>query len=168
MLILARRFREISFGQLMEVYMESNLIQSRAHYPDDPYRHGLLEAEQYFYTYLCDVFFKTPGALYAIWEEKGKYVSALRLEPFKDGLLLAGLETHPDHRSRGYAERLIQEVQNRLTELGTAKLYSHCDKSNTASLHVHQKCGFQILSDYAAFIDGSINRRAVTMVYEKK
>lgn len=168
MLILADKLYKISFCQLMDVYAESNLSRARKLTPSEPYGRGLLEAEQDFYSYLQDVFFKLPGAFYAVLEENGRYVSALRLEPFLDGLLLEALETHPDFRGKGYAEKLVSSVQEHMSECGCSRIYSHIRKTNAASLHVHRKCGFWIEADYASFIDGSVSNQSVTMVYEKK
>jgi L-amino acid N-acyltransferase YncA len=36
-------------------------------------------------------------------------------------------------------------------------------KKNTASLAVHEKCGFVQVLDYAKYIDGSVARNAVTL-----
>lgn len=152
MLYLAKSLQQLQFGKLMDVYTESNAEKA-----EDA---GLLQAEQDFYQYLRDCFFATPGAVYAIWQEQGAYMSALRLEPYKDGLLLAALETAPQHRRKGYACRLIRAV---LTEFAGNKIYSHVSKQNLPSLAVHEICGFKKISDSAAYIDGSVNRRAVTL-----
>jgi len=75
----------------------------------------------------------------------GRYVSALRLEPYRDGLLLEALETAPEQRRKGFAAALIRAVQCFLE--GKTKLYSHVDKRNLSSLKVHEKCGFRIVSE---------------------
>jgi GNAT superfamily N-acetyltransferase len=131
MLFLAKSLQQLRFGELMEVYIEGNLEKAE--------EIGLLQAEQDFYQYLQDCFFPTAGAVYAVWTEESKYVSALRLEPYKDGLLLAALETAPQHRRKGYAKKLIEAV---LAEFEGEKIYSHVSKINEASLAVHEKCGF--------------------------
>lgn len=157
MLYLAKSLQQLHFGKLMEVYTESNAEKAE--------EADLLQAEQDFYQYLRDCFFTTPGAVYAVWQEQGTYVSALRLEPYKDGLLLAALETAPEHRRRGFACKLIRAV---LTEFAEKKIYSHVNKRNLPSLAVHEKCGFQKISDFAAYIDGSVNERAITLCYQSK
>ena len=85
MLILAQSIRDLSFSKLMGVYIEGNLENAEEFYPDLPEGQKLMQAEQDFYQYLNEVFFRTSGAVYAIWEEQGAYVSALRLEPYRDG-----------------------------------------------------------------------------------
>lgn len=152
MLYIATSLQQLRFGQLMEVYLESNLEKAE--------RIGLLQAEQDFYQYLDECFFPTPGAVYAVWVEGNEYISALRLEPYKDGLLLAALETAPRHRRKGYAKKLIDAV---LAEFSHQSIYSHVRKPNTASLSVHERCGFRKIADTAVYIDGSVDDRAVTL-----
>ncbi len=144
MLILVNHMAALLPEQLMAVYRES--------LGDD------LTLRQDFYTYLRHEFFTQPGAMLAVWKAQGIYVSALRLEPYRDGLLLTGLETHPEHRGRGYAQELLGAVLSR-----EGKVYSHVDKRNLISLHVHQKAGFQIISDTAVYLDGSADSKCWTL-----
>ena len=159
MLYLANRFHKLNFGQLMAVYAEGNLENAREFFSHLPQSQWLMQAEQAFYQYLTESFFPTPGAVYAIWEEQGEYVSALRLEPYEDGLLLEALETAPGHRRKGYGEMLMRAV---LAEF-PGKIYSHVAKRNAPSLAIHQKCGFVQVLDYARYIDGSVSRTAITL-----
>lgn len=155
MLITARSMKELNFSSLMEVYLEGNLEKAEEGLT-------LLEAEQDFYQYLRECFFAIPDAIYYVWQEQGKYVSALRLEPYRDGWLLAGLETAPEQRRRGFGERLVRAV---LDLQGNALIYSHVHKGNAASLELHKKCGFSVIADTASYIDGSVNQYAFTLCY---
>ena len=166
MLRIAKKLNQLSFAALMEVYLDANREHGAALAPGEPEARQIQVSEERFYSYLHDDFFAHPGAFYCVWEENGKYVSALRLEPYRDGLLLEALETAPDQRGKGYAVRLIQAVQKYLSEQGTVRIYSHVDKKNEASLRTHRRCGFEAFLDYAAFIDGSVNRRSCTLRYE--
>lgn len=161
MIILFNKLHKLSFTSLMEVYEESNCQNGKLMNPELPENQQIFNAEQAFYQYLQEGFFSIPGAVYAIWEEDGRYVSALRLEPYEDGLLLEALETAPAYRRQGYATRLIREVQRVFPQ----KIYSHVSKSNAASLAVHEKCGFCRVLEYARYIDGSVARNAVTLCY---
>lgn len=163
MLKIARSLKELSFRDLMEIYLEGNLEKARDQWPNEPESVGLQFAEQDFYQYLKEGFFSVRGAVYAVWEAEGTYASALRLEPYKDGLLLEALETAPKLRRRGYAKALVRAVQNRT---GGTKLYSHVHKSNLPSLNLHEKCGFRRSLEYAVYIDGSFNHRCCTLCYE--
>ena len=162
MLIVANRMNEFSFGKLMEVYEEGNLENGQDLWPDEPKDRRLALAEQEFYSYLQQVFFKTAGAAYLIWEDGGCYVSALRLEPYRDGLLLEALETHPAHREKGFAAGLVSAA----VDYAQTKIYSHVGKKNVPSLRTHEKCGFRKILDYAVYADGSVNNRCCTLLHE--
>ena len=161
MLYLATKLRKLDFSALMSVYEEGNRENGALLHPQLPEGQQLLWAEQSFYQYLSEVFFLTAGAVYAVWVENGSYVSALRLEPYEDGLLLEALETAPAYRRKGYAEKLLRAVQAEFPQ----KIYSHVSKRNTPSLAVHKKCGFRQVLDYAKYIDGSVVRNAITLCY---
>lgn len=164
MLLIARKMREFSFGKLMEVYREGNLENGQEAFPDEPEDRQIALAEQEFYQFLQQVFFRTEGAVYLIWEENGTYISALRLEPYGDGLLLEALETAPVYRRRGYAVKLVQEA---LLYAGDFKIYSHVNRRNTPSLRTHEKVGFVKVMDYAVYADGSVNDRCITLCNHK-
>lgn len=160
MLLLAVRIQDLSFGKLMSVYIEGN--QEKAEEFPDP-AEGLLQAEQDFYQYLKQVFFPVDSAFYAVWVENEVYCSALRMEPYKDGLLLEALETAPELRRRGYASKLIHAV---LDQLGDTKVYSHVSKTNEASLAVHARCGFRKVLDHAVYLDGSVRQNVYTLLWK--
>ena len=164
MLVVIQSMRELNFGQLMSVYEEGNRENGQEFWPELPEGVRILHAEQDFYRYLRESFFRTDGAFYCVWEENSSYVSALRLEPYQDGLLLEALETAPDHRRKGYAAALIREV---LTQFGDRKIYAHVHKKNTASLRTHESCGFRRILEHAVYIDGSVKSNSCTYCYEK-
>ena len=163
MLIIANSLRQLDFGQLMALYEEGNRENGEDLYPDIPAGQQLLRAEQDFYDYLRSGFFTQPGDCYCLWIENGIYVSALRLEPYQDGLLLEALETHPQHRGRGFAKKLIRAVLDGVDE----RVYSHISPRNGPSLAVHRACGFRKILDHAVYADGSVNSRCHTYRYEK-
>ena len=137
----------------MAVYEEGNLENAAEFWPNLSRGEQILRAEQEFYQYLQECFFPTKDACYALWTVGGKYVSALRLEPYQDGLLLEALETAPGQRRKGYAADLITAV---LQMVGETKVYSHVSKRNTASLRTHEKCGFHRVLEHAVYADGSV------------
>ena len=162
MLKIARKMNDFSFGKLMEVYEEGNLENGQDLWPEEPQWRQIALAEQEFYQYLQQVFFKTEGARYLIWEEGERYISALRLEPYRDGLLLEALETMPKHRNQGHAAKLV----NAAIEYAGAKIYSHVSKKNLPSLRTHEKCGFRKILDFAVYADGSVDDRCFTLCHE--
>ena len=166
MLIIAEKMNGLSFRQLMDVYVEGCLERGQELYPEETAARQIALGEQEFYHYLTQVFFRTSGAVYALWSAEEKYVSALRLEPFQDGLLLEALETAPKERKKGYAVQLIRAVQAWLAERGHIKVYSHVHKRNIPSLRIHEKCGFHQILEHAVCIDGSVNHYCCTLCYE--
>lgn len=165
MLRIVNHLHELSFEKLMAVYEEGNRENGRELWPELSQGEQLLRAEQDFYRYLREVFFPTPQARYCVLEEGGVYRSALRLEPYRDGLLLEALETAPPYRRRGYATALVQAV---LDTTGTATVYSHVGKRNEPSLRTHRRCGFVRVLDYAVYADGSVNDYCCTLRYSPK
>lgn len=164
MLLIAKQLKDLSFGKLMEVYTEGNMENGQEFWPDESPERQMALAEQDFYDYLSRTFFPVPGAYYCVWEADGHYISALRMEPYQDGLLLEALETAPGHRKKGYAKKLIRAV---LDHMGHGKVYSHVSKRNTASLRTHEACGFRKLLDHAVYADGSVLSASQTLLYEK-
>lgn len=150
-------------SMLMDVYSQSIGESAAELYLGLSPEQQLLEAEQDFYAFLKE-FFKVSGAVYAVWEVQGRYVAALRFEPYNDGYLLQGLETRPDSRRKGYAYMLLCAALDYLGKAGASKIYSHVAGNNIPSLSIHKKCGFQKYLDHAAFIDGSVDHRSVTLL----
>lgn len=164
MLTIARTLGELQFSSLMTVYEESNRENGAEFYPHLSGEEQRLQAEQDFYNYLHDAFFRQRNAVYFMWSEQGQYVSALRLEPYQDGLLLEALETSPEYRGKGYAKQLIRAV---LEAAEYDIIYVHISRRNAASIAVHTACGFRKILDYGVYVDGSVNRYTNTYLYEK-
>ena len=158
MLLIAKRLEELDFSALMDIYLEGNLEKAEE-YGDG----GLLRAEREFYDYLREDFFRQENAFYAVWTESGTYVSALRMEPHRDGWLLQALETAPDHRNKGYAKILLGSVLDLMEE---TLVYSHVSKRNEASLRSHYACGFRKYLDHVVYLDGSVTNRGFTLKYD--
>lgn len=165
MLCVYKKLHQLRFGELMEVYSESVAENGKEFYPNLSENEQIIQAQQDFYVYLQQGFFTKQEDIYCIWEENGKYICALRLESYQDGLLLEALETRPEYRKQGYAEKLIRAVQ---ALVGEQKIYSHISHRNVASLAVHRKCGFEKILNYARYADGSVNDRCGTYLYQAK
>lgn len=152
--------KNLNFQMLMDVYAQSNRENGAIYFPQLSELQGISMAEQQFYTFLQEVFFKTPDSRYCVWLEDGRYVSALRLEPYRDGLLLEALETAPQNRRKGYGHSLMLAA---LEQTQGRPVYSHVGKRNTASMALHMGCGFEKIQDCAVYIDGSVSQNAVTL-----
>lgn len=152
--------KNLNFQMLMDVYAQSNRENAEVYFPQLSEPQGVAMVEQQFYTFLQEVFFKTRDSRYCVWLADGKYVSALRLEPYRDGLLLEALETAPEQRHKGYGRRLMQAA---LGQIQGKPVYSHVGKRNAASLALHMGCGLEKIQDCAVYIDGSVSQNAVTL-----
>jgi len=161
MLRVFHSLKELDFEKLMAVYEEGNLENGQKFWPDAAPCTQLQRAQESFEEYLREDFFRAPETFYAVWEESGCYVSALRMEPYQDGWLLEALETLPGQRRKGYAYLLIMAVLQRFPA-GTC-VYSHVGKRNNASKATHLRCGFQEILDYAKYIDGTVTRYSITL-----
>ncbi len=167
MLEIINALDKLPFGELMCVYEEGNRENGAERYPKLSANLQLLEAEQDFYAYL-KCFFKQDDSFYALWRQDGMLVSALRIEPYQDGWLLAALETKPDQRNRGFAKALMTELLSYLEETNRLPAYSHIGKRNLSSQMVHITCGFQEILPYSVYADGRANDFCKTYCYNKK
>jgi GNAT superfamily N-acetyltransferase len=163
MLHLVTSAKQLDFPALMNIYAESLKISARQEYPKEPPALGQLFAEQDFRGYLHDSFFQTDTAFCALWEAEDRMVAALRVEPYRDGMIVAGLEVAPDYRRKGYATMLLAEIAKTLRG---RRIYSHVKKSNGSSLRVHEKCGFKVISQSAVYLDGSVMSDSYTLLLE--
>ena len=168
MLLIIKSMHQLKFSELMSVYMESNFLNGKERYSDLSQEAQIYEAEQDFYQYLSDVFFRQDRSFYAVWEEDGRYVSALRVEPYQNGMLICGLETLLEVRRQGYASKLILAVLRYLATIGNIQVFSHVSKRNLSSLRTHLKCGFEVLKNYAVYTDGSVLHTSYTLLFECK
>ena len=160
MLLIIDSPEKLDFRGLKEVYSRSLLKAAQKN------RKDISSEEQKFRRYLQQEFFRLKGAVYYIWEEEGVYRSALRMEPFEDGALITGLETHPDFRGKGYGSALMAAVLacDRVPD----RVYSHIAPANTASMKLHEKFGFTKILDFGRMIDGSIRSGFATFRFCKK
>ncbi len=153
---------DLDFSKLMQVYSEGNLLKTQE-------RNGpatIAAVEQEFYNYLADVFFRTKRAFYAVWVDAGTYISAVRVEPYCDGVLLSALETCPEMRHAGYAQKLIRAIQKQFLEGNQqVQVYAHISRNNHASICTHTACDFQKILDYAIYLDGTVSSFADTFAW---
>ena len=73
--------------------------------------------------FLKNDFFNKTDAAYLVLEMEGVWVSALRTCMTQKGLYcLEALETHPDHRRKGYGSMLLSGVADSLKKDGPDRL----------------------------------------------
>lgn len=154
----------MDFNQLAHVYEESNRRIGRESYPYHSTDQQLLRAEQDQFLYLSKVL-SDRDAFLVVWAPDGVYKAAARLENYKDGYLLAGVETAPEARRQGYAKTLITQI---LHKWDNTRIYAHIDLRNNASIRLHEGCGFEKHLDHAIYLDGSVSTKAGTYIYQNK
>lgn len=131
----------LDFTQLQQIYRENE--------------------NDFFYEDTLDFLAEQENA-YAVWVENRAYKSALRWQRFRDGYLIAGIETLPEERRKGYANELLNSVLRQFQRNGDRNVYSHIRKNNAASVALHKLCGFEHLSDCACLLDGSVSNQYYT------
>ena len=150
MLKVIKSVSELHQEQLLSVY--SGSLQN-------------LEAQSVFLSYLHEDFFQHKGACYCLWVIDGVYKSALRLESYRDGLLLHALETEPASRKMGYGYSLVKSVLKYFFGTKYKCIYSHVEKRNIPSQKLHKKCSFQTIADTALLLDGTMTAHYDTLCY---
>ncbi len=163
MLIVFQAMNQINFGQLMDVYEETNHIRGEEEYPNLFPEERRVRIEQNLYAYIRENLYAQKNGFCCVWAPEGRYVAALRMEQYKDGWLLTALETDPAARNKGYGKALVNAVLTYMAEQGASAIYTHVNKQNKASLAVHYACGFQRLLEYAVFLDGSVSQKFYTL-----
>lgn len=111
-------------------------------------------------------FFGQAGAALWLWSEGGEAVSALRTEPWKDGVLVTALQTAEGCRNHGYARMLLSAVLAQLRQQGSGRAYAHIHHRNSASICVHEKCGFRRIADTARLLDGTVTAQMGTYLVD--
>lgn len=156
---------QLPVNDLMGICAEALQKDAKDRYNDLPSGIALEYAELDLKEYLREVFFQERDAYYGLWQENGRFVSALRMVSYQDGMLLHSLHTHPDFRRQGYACALIKAV---LYFEGKHRIYSHVKKDNLPSLALHKKLGFAEIPGNAVYLDGSTDENAVTFCKDKQ
>lgn len=160
MILVVNTLRALDFSQLIRLY-ENDIEQDRQrHYARLDVAEGRFCAEHDLYHYLRDCFFGQNNGAYYIYEEKGKYLSAFRVEQYLNGLLINALNTDEDHRNKGLASALL----NKLFESVSVPVYAHIHRKNMSSLALHIKFGFKKHSDHAVMLDGSVCNDHITYI----
>lgn len=171
MLIEITSYNDIDARKLMDIYAESNRENVDYFYPDMPDKTAALAlVEENFLKFLKTDFFVRPNSTYYILEEKGVWVSALRLSIVEDcecrRYYLEALETNPSFRLKGYASKLLHEVIGRLKAGGPFVLCDCVSKRNEPSLRTHLKCGFQIVSEEGFdYLQNEVDPRCYALEY---
>ena len=149
MLLKIEQYCDLNERMLMDIYSESNFENTDYFFPDEENKElAVQKVETGFLDFLKNEFFSQNEAAYWIFEENGVWHSALRTCKVLNGpYYLEALETQPDSRKKGYASLLLLSVLDVLKKGGSFRICDCVSKKNPASLKVHEKCGFQIVSE---------------------
>ena len=149
MLLKIEQYCDLNERMLMDIYSESNFENTDYFFPDEENKEiAVQKVEIGFLDFLKNEFFSQNEAAYWIFEENGVWHSALRTCKVLNGpYYLEALETRPDSRKKGYASLLLLSVLDVLKKGGSFRICDCVGKKNPASLKVHKKCGFQIVSE---------------------
>lgn len=167
LLVITDKMSPAEKEKLMAVYEESNGENAQDMFPDDSPEIARKKVHEGFGQYL-DEFLADPQNTYYIWEEQGAYRSALRLTKLTDFYYMEALETAPDCRRNGYAEKLMNAVITYLKRAHNPVIRSCVSKKNEKSLAFHKKCGFRIdqMEAVQYYVNPSVvNPRAFGMLY---
>ena len=165
MLKIVTTISELNIEDFLGVYREDILENGARFFPELSGADLLRKSEDSFLSYLREDFFRQMDAFYALWVLESRYVAALRIEPYADGLLLEALSTASCDRRKGYGYALVSQTLQYLRSSAYKVVYSHINKKNIPSLELHKKCGFQQFSDSAKYIDGTVTQNSCTMCY---
>ena len=157
MLKILHNIGQMNFSHMLHVYGEA--VERTAGTA------GTLAAEQALYDDL-QLFFSSHKAICCVWEIAGLYVSCVRAEPYRDGVLLTCLETAPEARRRGYASSLLMALLKHIKVTDGSPVYVHVHKENCPSVALHKKLGFRVIADSARLVDGTVSTSFMTMKYE--
>lgn len=149
MLIEIKELSDRDAISLMAVYKESNKKNISYFFPEiQDEKQGLNMIEEEYTKWLRDDFLKSKNTFCYVWIENDLWVSSLRLHCIDSKIyFIEALETHPEYRKKGYAEKLINGIIDRLKENGDFEIHSYTSITNIASQKTHKRCGFLILDE---------------------
>ena len=150
MLKIANTIRQLDYTQLLQVYSEQ--LQGC----------GVYGSESEFYEDLTSFLFD-PDRFCCLWVCDGRYAACVRVEPYRNGILMTCLETAPERRRKGIAQALLSSVFELLRQQGCRFVYVHINKKNRPSLALHNKLGFRVIADSARLADGTVSQKFFTM-----
>ena len=168
MLKIITNYSELDERQVMDIYSESNLDNTSYFYPDECDKKKALQlVERDFLKYIRDEFLSKEGNSYCVYDQDGRWVSALRLYRLGEAFCyIEALETRPDCRRKGYGAALLKETADYFARQGNVRICDCVSKKNIASLRTHEKCGFQIVSEQGYdYLQGEANDGDYGMEY---
>ena len=124
MLIKLKELSGVEAHSLMAIYQESNKDNIPYFFPEvKDIIKGLQLVEESYLHWLRNDFLKKENAACYVWVEKGIWLSSLRLCKMNTNhYFLEALETNPNYRKKGHAEKLINSIIDELTVKGAVEI----------------------------------------------
>jgi len=154
---------------IQSIYTEGCRENAEERYPEAADLTGAIREEEQGFLEFVQEFLSEERNRYYILAENGEWVCALRLTHIDGFYYLEALETAENHRKKGCAVRLINEVIALLRTRGRVELRSNVHKKNLPSLATHKKCGFVIAEeDGINYISGTQSAYVYGMRYSER
>jgi ribosomal protein S18 acetylase RimI-like enzyme len=81
-----------------------------------------------------------------VWEQDGRIIGNASLVPFRHKgrriFLLANVATHPDHRRKGIARALTEQVMRQARQRGADEVWLHVREDNPGAVQMYSDLGF--------------------------
>jgi ribosomal protein S18 acetylase RimI-like enzyme len=81
-----------------------------------------------------------------VWEQEGRIIGNASLVPFRHKgkriFLIANVATHPDHRRKGIARFLTEQVMRQARQRGAEELWLHVRADNPGAVQMYSDLGF--------------------------
>jgi len=81
-----------------------------------------------------------------VWEQEGRIIGNASLVPFRHQgkriFLIANVATHPEHRRKGIARFLTEQVMQQARQRGADELWLHVREDNPGAVRIYSDLGF--------------------------
>ena len=114
---------------------------------------GYLSIHDNFFCYVT----KTPGVYFYKVYTMDELIGAIQLER-NENLLYMGIVVFPKFQRKGFATKMVEDIQNDIFKLDYNKIEISVDETNRASLKLFEKAGF---------IQISKDDELINLVYER-
>lgn len=105
--------------------------------------------------------------------DSGKMVGRCALSPFSqlptyDGVAEVSLYIDKEYRRRGIGSALLRLQCDESEKCGLWTLYSSIFPENTASIKIHEKCGFRLIGRHEKLAKDLFGNRRDTVIFERR
>lgn len=119
-----------------------------------PYVRVRTESDYWLYAHL----FSSSCPIGMVGDQAAGAVIAFRSQDDPSDVYVQDVVTHPDHRGRGVARKLLTTIQNRAAEWGCTRIYLTSEPENTAAHSAWTSMGFINLEGDTLVNDVSVTK----------